>query len=118
MVTELWTPKGVLQMAPSLAGHNVVTGDKIVVHNFRFRDAQSGRGIRVSIPADSSMSKMQIEEMAATAFENWLTDLRTHEKGRAPTEGERKEIGRALEEFRRYALKRRQSTNQKIYYQV
>jgi len=118
LVADLWTPKGVVNLAPSLAGRNVETGRAIVVNTFRFKDAQSGRGIIVKIPSDDSMSKAQVEDMAASAFETWLTEIRSDGKGRAPTAQERKEIGRALEEFRQYALKRRDSTNKRIYYPV
>lgn len=119
MVTDLslWTPRGVVNLAPSLGGRNVETGGRIVIHTFRFKDAKSGRGIVVKIPADDSMSKAQIEDMAASAFENWLEEIRTDGKKRPPTVSERKEIGKALREFRKYAAKRGQSTNKLTYYQ-
>ena len=117
MLIDLWVPQGVTPAPLSIGGRNVETGGVVVIHTFHFKDARSGRRCVVKIPADDQMSKAQIEDMASIAFENWLEDIRTDGKKRAPTPTERKEIGRALGEFRKYARKRRASTNRRIYYE-
>ena len=62
-------------MTPSLGGHNVETGSTIVIHTFRFHSAKYGKTREVRIPADDSMSKSQIEDMAANALESWVVEL-------------------------------------------
>ena len=116
MVTGFWLPEGVTHKSPYLAGMNMETGGGIVAHTFHFLDKKSGRRSKCVIPADDSMSQNQIESMAATAFENWLEEIRTDGRKRAPTREERKEIGKALREFKEYATKRGKSSNGLIYY--
>ena len=69
MVAKLWLPKGVTQGTPSLLGRNVETGSAVVSHSFRFHSATYGKTREVRILADDSMSKAQIEDMAASALE-------------------------------------------------
>jgi hypothetical protein len=54
--------------------------------------------------------------MAAQALENFLIECRVKDKKKNITAEERKQIGKQLEEFRQYAEKRRESTNNRIYY--
>ena len=116
MTTELWTPRGSTLLGTADVGYNNETGESIVDHTFRFHDKETGRSINVSVPADSSISKAHIEDMAAQALESWLIEVRATGRKRKPTPDQRKEIGRALEEFRKYAKRRRGSTNGLIYY--
>ncbi len=119
MVTELWLPEGVTRAASSLGGLNVETGATLVIHTFHLLDKVSGRRAVVKIPADSSMSKAQIEDMAANAFESWLLDVRAKAQRlqgkHKPSPEERKEVGIAIRQFRAYAKRRRESTTGKIY---
>ncbi len=118
MVGELWLPEGVTRAASSLGGYNIETGGQIVVHTFHFHDRATKRRAVVKIPADDSMSGAQIEDMAANAFESWLIDVRMKAaRGKhAPSPEERKEVGRAIREFRLYAKKRRDSTSNRLYF--
>jgi len=122
LVAKLWLPKGVTQGTPSLLGRNVETGSAVVSHSFRFHSATYGKTREVRILADDSMSKAQIEDMAASALETWLIELeekRQRKVGKhAPASvAERQEVGKAIREFRSYAAARRESTNNKTYYQ-
>ena len=121
MVTELWVPPGVTRLTPSLGGYNVETGSRIVVHTFRFHSAKYGKTRLVKIPADNSMSAAQIEDMAANALETWTRELEEEAQRKvgkhAPRDAaERKEVGAAIRNFREHARKRRESSNQKIYF--
>ena len=121
MVTDLWLPKGITRTTSSLAGRNVETGSKIVVHSFRFHSAKYGKTRAVRIPADDSMSMAQIEDMAAGALERWFEELEEEAQRKvgkhAPRDAaERKEVGKAIRQFRAYAAKRRESTNKRLYY--
>ena len=88
----------------------------IVVHTFQFHDPVTGRSQVVKIPADPDISQAHIEDMAAQALETLLIECRVKKSKKKPTIAQKKEIGRQLEEFRQYALKRRESTNNRIYY--
>ena len=112
----LWTPEGVEHLTPLRGGQSTETGEHIVHHTFRFKDKASGRGIKVIIPADSTMSNAYIEDLAAKAFENWLEEIRIDGKKRAPTVKERKNIGRAINEWRKDMIKRKMSPTSKLYY--
>tara|TARA_Y100000310_G_scaffold328100_1_gene395620 strand:+ start:13664 stop:14002 length:339 start_codon:yes stop_codon:yes gene_type:complete len=106
--------------APQLVGRNVETGGAITSYVFRFKDTKTGKGKKVVILPDAGASQAQIEDLAASAFERWLTEVREEEQKKsgkhAPSPEERKEVGKAIRDFREYAVRRRQSTNQKRYY--
>ena len=116
MTVDLWTPHGSKLVTSQVGGNNAETGESIVIHTFHFRDKESGRRSVIKIPADSTVSQSHIEDMAAQAFENWLLEIRAKGKLNKPTPEQRKEVGKAIREFREYAAKRRESTNKKIYY--
>ncbi len=113
---ELWTPQGSVLTSSVTGGNNAETGESITIHTFHFHDKESGRRSVVKIPADSTVSQSHIEDMAAQAFENWLLEVKLKGKVNKPTPSQRREVGKAIREFREYASKRRESTNEKIYY--
>ena len=102
-------------------GYNGETGKKIFKYSVLLK-AKDKFGIehkqRVDVLADESDSQAHVEDMMAQAAETFLEEVKTKYQKRAPTQEERKDIGRALKEFRRYALRRRESTNSKIYYKM
>ena len=113
---ELWTPQGSTYVGGEDTGYNGETGVSIVVHTFESHDPVTGRSQVVKIPADPTISQAHIEDMAAQALETFLIECRVKDSKKKPTVAERKEIGKQLEEFKEYALKRRESTNNRIYY--
>jgi len=113
---ELWTPQGSALTSTVIGGNNAETGESITIHTFHFHDKESGRRSVIKIPADSSVSQSHIEDMAAQSFENWLIEVKVKGKVNKPTPEQRKEVGKAIREFREYAAKRRESTNNKRYY--
>ena len=119
MIQELWTPSGAVHFGAALVGRNVETGGPIVTHTFMLK-GKDKFGVehkeRVKILADDNVSQAQVEEMMGNAAESFMEKLRTKYDKRPPTPEERKEIGHALEDFRRQAARRAQSTNRKIYY--
>ena len=115
-MSNLWTPHGSNLVSSQRAGNNTETGESIVIHTFHFHDKETGRRSIVKIPADSTISQAHIEDMAAQSFESWLLEVRMKGKINKPTPQQRKEVGKAIREFREYAAKRRESTNKKIYY--
>ena len=113
---DLWTPQGSEVTNTNNVGFNTETGESITLYTFSFSDPVTGRSTTAIVPADESMSSAHIEDMAAQALETWLEDVRFKSKGKVPTVKERKEIGQQLKEFKEYTAKRRESTNNKIYY--
>ena len=125
MINELWTPQGLSLPAgreeSTPVGNNAETGKKIFKYSVLLK-AKDKFGVehkqRVEVLADESDSQSHVEDMMAQAAETFLREVKTKYQKRAPTKEERKEIGKALNEFRSYALRRRESTNKKIYYQI
>ena len=121
MINELWTPQGSAPSGAAPVGYNAETGKKVFKYSVLLK-AKDKFGVehkqRVDVLADESDSQAHVEDMMAQAAETFLEEVKTKYQKRAPTQEERKEIGKALNEFRTYALKRRQSTNNKIYYQI
>ena len=113
---ELWTPQGSTYVGGDNAGFNCERGVSIVVHTVQCHDPVTGRSQVVKIPADPTISQAHIEDMAAQALETFLIECRVKDSKKKPTASERKEIGKQLKEFKEYALKRRESTNNRIYY--
>ena len=113
---ELWTPQGSTYLGGEDTGYNSETGVSIVVHTFQFHDPVTGRSQVVKIPADPTISQAHIEDMAAQALETFLIECRVKNSKKHPTEAQKREIGKQIKEFRNYAEKRRESTNNRIYY--
>jgi|TARA_R110000787_G_scaffold234121_1_gene340969 hypothetical protein len=123
MIQELWTPSGAAFIGSASAGDNAKNAEtggiiEICVFQFRYTD-QFGveHKEKVIIPRDETISKAHVEDMAAQAYENFISDCKKKYTKRAPTVAQKKEIGKALNEFRSYALRRRESSRRKIYYE-
>ena len=99
------------------AGSNI--GNKVVSHELRV-DAKDRFGkvhkqiIRVL--ADSDTSQAEVEDMMGNATESFISEVNEKYDKRPATNEERKQIGKALNEFLKYRTKRRESTSGKIYY--
>jgi|TARA_R100001594_G_scaffold2785_6_gene10962 hypothetical protein len=115
-MVELWTPQGSTYVGEELVGHNGETAASIVIHTFQFHDPVTDRRQMVKIPADPEVSRDHVEDMAAQALENFLLECKGFNDKKKPTEDQRKEIGKQIEEFRVYNAKRKESTNNRIYY--
>ena len=119
MVTDIWTPTGTALVGVIPVGHNGETGSPIVAHTIMLK-AKDRFGkehkMRVQVLADKDTSQAQVEEMMGNAAENFVREVREKYDKRPPTEGERKEIGKALNDFLQYRTRRRDSTSNKIYF--
>ena len=114
--TELWTPPGVTHQMVTSVGRNAETGDTIFEYRFQVQDEVTNRKHEFRVLADTDTTKAHIEEMVGNAFDRWLTDVRMRHNKPAPTPEQRKEIGRILEQIRVNRNKRKESSNNKIYY--
>jgi hypothetical protein len=116
MVSTLWTPPGATGYSVSSAGNNADTGGQVEAHIFRVKDPVTGRQNKFCILADGTTSQAHLEDMASQAVDNWLTEVRAENRKPAPTPEQRKEIGRILNDIRTHRLKRKESSNGRIYY--
>ena len=114
--TGLWLPPGVAHSQTSPVGRNAETGGLIYEYLFRVHDEVTGRKSDFRVIVDDTMSMAHIEEMVGNAMESWLVEVRIKHSKPPPTPAQRKEIGEILEQIRKHARKRRESSNNKIYY--
>ena len=114
--TELWTPPGVTHKRVIPVGYNYETGGQIFEYQFLVHDEVTNRKQQFRVLVDDQTSKAHIEEMVGNAFDRWLADVRMRHNKPAPTPEQRKEIGRILEQIRVNRNKRKESSNNKIYY--
>ena len=116
MVSELWTPEGVAGHTTTPTGHNAETGGQVYNHTFRVKDPVTGKQNRFNIIVDDSTSQAHLEDMVSNAVDRWLGEVRAKSHKPAPTPEQRKEIGKILNNIRSHNIKRRESTNNTIYY--
>ena len=114
--TELWTPQGVTHKRVVPVGYNYETGGQIFEYQFLVHDEVTNRKQQFRVLVDDQTSKAHIEEMVGNAFDRWLTDVRMRHNKPAPTPEQRKEIARILEQIRVHRNKRKESSNNKLYY--
>ena len=114
--TELWTPQGVTHKRVVPVGYNYETGGQIFEYQFLVHDEVTNRKQQFRVLVDDQTSKAHIEEMVGNAFDRWLTDVRMRHNKPAPTPEQREEIGRILEQIRVNRNKRKESSNNKLYY--
>ena len=119
MLKDLWTPAGVDYNGSAPAGRLKDSGEVIEICKFEFKYTdQFGveRRELVFIPRTPDMSKAHVEDMAAQGYENFLIEHKQKNRKRPATLAERKEMGSAVEDFRKSLRRRQQSTNNKLYY--
>ena len=119
MIQELWTPSGAVHFGAAPVGRNVETGGQIVAHRFTLKAKDKfGKEHKttVQILADDTTSKAHLEDMMGSCAERFMKEVREKYDKRPPTPEERKEIGRALNDFNKHMKLRRESTTGKIYF--
>ena len=116
MVSEIWTPQEVTDRTVSPVGYNAETGGQIQQHTFRVHDPVTDKRHQFIVLVDDETSQAHLEDMVAQAVDTWLLEIRQRDHKPAPNVGQRKEIGQILEQIRVSRIKRRESTNNKIYY--
>jgi molybdopterin biosynthesis enzyme MoaB len=79
---------------------------------FRFQEKQK----QILVVCHTDATRDEIEDRAGEAFEDWMEELNQEEHKRAPSKKEKKEIGKALNEFLLSAKRRRESSNGRLHY--
>ena len=113
---ELWTPQGVTHQRVAPVGFNQETGEPIYEYTFKVHDEVTNRKQQFRVLVDEETSRAHIEEMVGNAMESWLIDVRMKHSKPAPTPEQKKEIGKILNQIRTNNLKRKESSNNKLYY--
>ena len=116
-MSTLWTPTGATYNGVAPAGSNI--GNKVVSHELRVEAKDRFGKVHkqiIRVLADSDTSQAEVEDMMGHATDNFVKEVREKYNKRPATNEERKQIGKALNEFLKYRTKRRESTSGKIYY--
>lgn len=110
----LWTPDGVDHTGVNDLVPVVTQRPQAQVFEFEFR--YKGQTKIVQVAAHVGASRAQVEDLAAKAAEEWIGELNQQEWKRPPTEDEKKQIGKIMNDFREHAIKRRESTTGKLHF--
>lgn len=111
----LVTPGGMAHTAiDTLTVRHQNEQQQAVTYKFEFR--YKGKGHHVQVIAHTDATRSEIEDRAAAAAESWMLSIDEEEYKRPPTEDEKKQIGKALNEVYLNMQKRRESSNGRIYY--
>ena len=117
MLKDLWTPAGATYNGVAPVGSNI--GNGVVSHELRVEAKDRFGKIHkqiIRVLADSDTSQAEVEDMMGHATDNFVKEVREKYNKRPATSEERKQIGKALNDFLKYRTKRRESTSGKIYY--
>jgi hypothetical protein len=119
MIQELWTPTGAAYNGIVPVGRNAETGSQVVSHQIRVEAKDLFGKVHkqiIRVLADDETSQSEIEDMMGHATENFVKEVREKYDKRPATVAERKQIGKALNEYLQHRTKRRASTSNRIYF--
>ena len=117
MLNDLWIPSGATYEGVAPVGSNI--GNRIVSHELKVEAKDRFGKVHkqiIRVLADSDTSQAEVEDMMGNATESFISEVNEKYDKRPATDEERKQIGKALNEFLKYRTKRRGSTSGKIYY--
>jgi len=118
MLNDLWIPTGATYGGIFPVGQD--TGNGGVVSHELMVEARDKFGkvhkqiIRVLANGDTSQA--EVEDMMGYATENFVKEVREKYDKRPATVDERKQAGKAINEFLKHRTKRRASTSNRIYF--
>jgi len=116
--SEVYDRRLILPAGVTLLGEYGAGSIKVL--SFRFYDSiTERRSILTDVPyapADP-YSANAIETMIGEAYESWVIEIRAQGKKKVMNREQKKEVGKILEEMRVNKDKRKESTNNKIYYE-
>ena len=114
--TDLWMPPGTAQEESVFMGRSNPDLDNDVAFAHKFTFKYKGKQKEVWITADADATHSEIEDLAGKEVETWIDSLNQEEHLPAPTAQQKKEIGKVLNEIRTHGIKRRLSSNNRIYF--
>ena len=116
-MSDLWIPAGAAYTGAAPVGSN--TESRIVSHELKVEAKDRFGKVHkqiIRVLADSDTSQAEVEDMMGHATENFVKEVREKYDKRPATNEERKQIGKALNDFLKYRTKRRESTTGKLYF--
>ena len=115
--SNLWTPNGVTHTDITDIVPLAMKTDRPQANVYKFTFRYKGKEKQVWVASHMDATLSEIEDRAGAAATRWMQDLDQEEYKRAPTDQEKKDIGKALNEFYLAAKKRRASSNGRLYYE-
>jgi len=111
----LWTPEGMSNTAvDDIEVRRQNERQTAIIYKFMFK--YKGKQHEVQVVSHSDVTRSEVEDRAGEAAENWMRSIDDKEHKRPPTEDERKQIGKAMNEFYLHAKKRRESSSGRLYF--
>ena len=118
MINDLWIPTGATYNGTAPVDQD--TGNGGVVSHELMVEARGKFGkvhkqlLRVLANGDTSQA--EVEDMMGHATENFVKEVREKYDKRPATQDERKQAGKALNEFLQHRTKRRESSSGRLYF--
>ena len=117
-MSDLWIPagaayNGVAPVGPDTGNGGVVSHELMVEAKDKFGKVHK-QLIRVLANGDTSQA--EVEDMMGHATENFVKEGREKYDKRPATQDERKQAGKALNEFLQHRTKRRESSSGRLYF--
>ena len=118
MLNDLWIPTGatyggIVPVGQDTGNGGVVSHELMVEARDKFGKVHK-QIIRVLANGDTSQA--EVENMMGYATENFVKEVREKYDKRPATVDERKQAGKAINEFLKHRTKRRASTSNRIYF--
>jgi len=116
---DIWVPEGAVHNATAPLGLSVETARPIIHHRFTLRGKDRWdvtHEERVIVVQHPDEGQAELDQKIGEATESFQTNLRERYEKRPPTLSEKKEIGKIVDQIRLSAIRRRESTNNLIYY--
>tara|TARA_R110002020_G_scaffold449253_3_gene662323 strand:- start:8784 stop:9152 length:369 start_codon:yes stop_codon:yes gene_type:complete len=117
---DIWVPNGAVHNVTAPLGLSVESARPIIHHTFTLRGRDRWGVVhqeRIIVVQHPDEGQAELDQKIGEATETFQTKLRERYEKRPPTLEEKKEIGKVMDQIRIAAMRRRESTNNLIYYQ-
>ena len=117
---DIWVPNGAVHNVTAPLGLSVESARPIIHHTFTLRGRDRWGVVhqeRIVVVQHPDEGQAELDQKIGEATETFQTKLRERYEKRPPTLEEKKEIGKVMDQIRIAAMRRRESTNNLIYYQ-
>ena len=116
---DIWVPEGAVHNGTALLGLSVETARPITHHRFTLR-GKDRWGVtheeRVIVVQHPDEGQAELDQKIGESAESFQTALREKYEKRPPTLSEKKEIGKVLDQIRIARDRRKNSSNNLIYF--
>ena len=117
-MNDLWIPTGatyggIVPVGQDTGNGGVVSHELMVEARDKFGKVHKQL---IRVLANGNTSQSEVEDMMGYATENFVKEVREKYDKRPATVDERKQAGKAINEFLKHRTKRRASTSNRIYF--